>query len=151
MRNMDTSKLLPTPELQAEFERFKRLRTDEEKLAFLRERQSRLDAMTERERKAYLDVTGKALQETVKEARRFVERAEDALLRDKLGEIPEVISLSYIAKKYFGKSRNWLYQRINGYLVNGKPARFTDEERKKFVAAINDISDMLKKTSLSLG
>jgi len=148
---MDTSKLLPTPELQAEFERFKRLRTDEEKLAFQRERQSRLDAMTERERKAYLDVTGKALQETVKEARRFVERAEDALLRDKLGEIPEVISLSYIAKKYFGKSRNWLYQRINGYLVNGKPARFTDEERKKFVAAINDISDMLKKTSLSLG
>ena len=107
--------------------------------------------MTVRGRKAYLEVTEKALQETVKEARRFVERAEDALLRDKLGEIPEVISLSYIAKKYFGKSRNWLYQRINGYLVNGKPARFTDEERKKFVAAINDISDMLKKTSLSLG
>lgn len=148
---MDTSKLLPTPELQAEFERFKKLRTDEEKLAFQKERQSRLDAMTERERKAYLEVTEKALQETVKEARRFVERAEDALLRDKLGEIPEVISLSYIAKKYFGRSRNWLYQRINGYLVNGKPARFTDEERKKFVAAINDISDMLKKTSLSLG
>lgn len=148
---MDTSKLLPTPELQAEFERFKKLRTDEEKLAFQKERQSRLDAMTERERKAYLEVTEKALQETVKEARRFVERAEDALLRDKLGKIPEVISLSYIAKKYFGKSRNWLYQRINGYLVNGKPARFTDEERKKFVAAINDISDMLKKTSLSLG
>ena len=148
---MDTSKLIPTPELQAEFERFKKLRTDEEKLAFQKERQSRLDAMTERGRKAYLEVTEKALQETVKEARRFVERAEDALLRDKLGEIPEVISLSYIAKKYFGKSRNWLYQRINGYLVNGKPARFTDEERKKFVAAINDISDMLKKTSLSLG
>ena len=148
---MDTSKLLPTPELQAEFERFKKLRTDEEKLAFQKERQSRLDAMTERGRKAYLEVTEKALQETVKEARRFVERAEDALLRDKLGEIPEVISLSYIAKKYFGKSRNWLYQRINGYLVNGKPARFTDEERNKFVAAINDISDMLKKTSLSLG
>ena len=148
---MDTSKLLPTPELQAEFERFKKLRTDEEKLAFQKERQSRLDAMTERGRKAYLEVTEKALQETVKEARRFVERAEDALLRDKLGEIPEVISLSYIAKKYFGKSRNWLYQRINGYLVNGKPARFTDEERKKFVAAINEISDMLKKTSLSLG
>ena len=148
---MDTSKLLPTPELQAEFERFKKLRTDEEKLAFQKERQSRVDAMTERGRKAYLEVTEKALQETVKEARRFVERAEDALLRDKLGEIPEVISLSYIAKKYFGKSRNWLYQRINGYLVNGKPARFTDEERKKFVAAINDISDMLKKTSLSLG
>ena len=148
---MDTSKLLPTPELQAEFERFKKLRTDEEKLAFQKERQSRLDAMTERGRKAYLEVTEKALQETVKEARRFVERAEDALLRDKLGEIPEVISLSYIAKKYFGKSRNWLYQRINGYLVNGKPARFTDEERKKFVAAINDISDMQNKTSHNFG
>ena len=147
---MDTSKVLPTPELQAEFEHFKKLKTDEERLAFQKERQARLDAMTAQDRKAYLAVTEKALQETVKEAQRYVERAEDTLLRDKLGEIPEVISLSYIAKKYFGKSRNWLYQRINGYLVNGKPARFTDEEREKFVAAINDISDMLKKTSLAL-
>lgn len=87
---------------------------------------------------------------TVKDSQNFIEITGDAVLRDKLGEISKVISLSYIAKKYFGKSRNWLYQRLNGYLVNGKPARFTDEERKKFVTAINDISDMLKKISLSL-
>lgn len=49
-----------------------------------------------------------------------IERAEEAILRDKLGELPEAISFSYIAKKYFGKSRNWLYQRINGNIVNGK-------------------------------
>ena len=148
---MDTSKFLPTPELQAEFERFKRLQTDNEKRKFQEERQAKLDAMTEEEREAYLNISESALKATINEANNFIEKADDALLRDKLGEIPDVISLSYIAKKYFGKSRNWLYQRINGYLVNGKPARFTEEERKKFVAAINDISDILKKTSLSLG
>ncbi|WP_065218078.1 MULTISPECIES: DUF5053 domain-containing protein [Butyricimonas] len=148
---MDTSKFLPTPELQAEFERFKQLQTDDEKRKFQEERQAKLDAMMEEEREAYLNISESALKATINEAKNFIEKADDALLRDKLGEIPEVISLSYIAKKYFGKSRNWLYQRINGYLVNGKPARFTEEERKKFIAAINDISDILKKTSLSLG
>lgn len=71
-------------------------------------------------------------------------------IRAKLGEIPEAISLSYVAKKYFGKSRNWLYQRLNGNLVNGKPASFTPAEHQKFVAALEDISDMIRKTSLSL-
>ena len=148
---MDMNKLLPTPELQAEFERFKKLRTEEEKSEFQKERRAKINSMSEEERVAYLDASETALEATINEAKNFIDKADDVLLRDKLGEIPEVISLSYIAKKYFGKSRNWLYQRINGYLVNGKPARFTNEERKKFVAAINDISDMLKKTSLSLG
>lgn len=147
---MDTNKFLPTPELQEEFERFKKLRTDEEKKVFQEERQAKLDAMTEEEREAYLNISEAALKATINEAKNFIEKADDALLRNKLGELPEVVSLSYIAKKYFGKSRNWLYQRLNGYLVNGKPARFTEEEKKKFIAAINDISDMLKKTSLSL-
>ena len=80
----------------------------------------------------------------------YLERAEEAILRDKLGELPEAISFSYIAKKYFGKSRNWLYQRINGNIVNGKKARFTDNELKTFLNALNDVSEMIHQTSLKI-
>ena len=80
----------------------------------------------------------------------IIERAEEAILRDKLGELPEAISFSYIARKYFGKSRNWLYQRINGNIVDGKKARFTDNELKTFLNALNDVSEMIHQTSLKL-
>jgi hypothetical protein len=67
-----------------------------------------------------------------------------------ISEISKYISLSAIAKDYFGKSKEWLYQRINGYTVNGKPARFTDEERKVLANALTDISRRLKETSLKI-
>ncbi len=45
-----------------------------------------------------------------------------------LNEVSESISLSYIARTYFKKGRSWLYQRIKGNIVNGKPAAFTSDE-----------------------
>ena len=60
------------------------------------------------------------------------------------------ISLSYIAKKYFGKSRNWLYQRINGYMVNGKRAEFTQNEFRTFLDALDDIGTTIRNISSSL-
>ena len=60
-----------------------------------------------------------------------------------------IVSLSYIAKKYFNKSRTWLYQRINGNLVHNKPAQFTNNELDILKFAIKDISNKLG--SLSIG
>jgi len=62
----------------------------------------------------------------------------------------EYASLSKIAKNYFGKSKEWLYQRINGYKVNGSPAQFTQEERAKLAMALQDISRMANETSLRI-
>lgn len=45
-----------------------------------------------------------------------------------MNEVSESISLSYIARTYFKKGRSWLYQRIKGNIVNGKPAAFTSDE-----------------------
>jgi len=58
----------------------------------------------------------------------------------KLLEIENVISYSYIAKQYFNKSNEWLYQRIRGYNVNGKPAKFSKEELTILNFAMQDIS-----------
>jgi hypothetical protein len=65
-----------------------------------------------------------------------------------LEDVANAISLSYIAKTYFGKSKAWLYQRLKGYNVNGKPARFTDEERKRFIDALHDLSHRIEDTVL---
>ena len=67
----------------------------------------------------------------------------EMIARHRLGNVPEAISFSYIAKTYFGKSRGWLMQKVNGNVVNGKQAAFTDEERKQFRAALQDISKQL--------
>ncbi len=66
-----------------------------------------------------------------------------------LGELGDMINLSYVAKKYFKKSRAWLSQRINGNLVNGTPAKFTEEELKVFNYALADMSKILGSQRLS--
>ena len=69
-------------------------------------------------------------------------------IRYQLGEIAEVLSLSYIARRYFNKSRQWLNQRINGGIVNGKPAKFTEDQLKIFNAALHDISNRIGSVNI---
>ena len=76
-------------------------------------------------------------------------QADEMIARAKLGDVPEAISFSYIAKKYFGKSRGWLMQKVNGNVVNGKQATFTDDERKQFRAALQDISKQLSTAAMA--
>jgi soluble cytochrome b562 len=76
-------------------------------------------------------------------------QADEMIARAKLGDVPEAISFSYIAKKYFGKSRGWLMQKVNGNMVNGKQAAFTEDERKQFRAALQDISKQLSIAALA--
>ncbi|MDR2004231.1 MAG: DUF5053 domain-containing protein [Prevotella sp.] len=66
-----------------------------------------------------------------------------------LVEISEIVSMSYIAKNYFKKTRQWLYKKINGSTVNGKPAKFTEKELETLNYAIQDISKKLGSTVIS--
>lgn len=66
-------------------------------------------------------------------------KCDQIILRQNLEFILKSMNLTYIAKEYFGKSHSWLSQRINGNLVNGKPAKFTVEEVKIFKDALADI------------
>lgn len=49
-------------------------------------------------------------------------------LRKVVEKVYDAISWSYISKIYFGKSRFWINQRLNNFLVNNKEAQFTNEE-----------------------
>ncbi|MDR2001397.1 MAG: DUF5053 domain-containing protein [Prevotella sp.] len=65
-------------------------------------------------------------------------------------DIMDGINLAYVAERYFGKSRSWLYHRIKGSVVNGKPVHFKDEEIEKLQQAFNDMSKKLQSLSGSL-
>ena len=78
-----------------------------------------------------------------------INELEKNAIKLQLEDISEIISLSYIAKLYFGRSRNWSFQRIHNYNVNGKPARFSEKDIEIFNAALKDISNKIGSISLS--
>ena len=82
--------------------------------------------------------------------RKIIEDADEMIFRAKLGDLPDALSFSYIAKKYFGKSRGWLMQKVNGNKVNGKIAVFTDEERLMFRKALQDLSEKMSAVAMNL-
>ena len=103
--------------------------------------------MTPQEREAFNDALIAEARELLEKGDRMME-AEVNDVRQRLGDIPQAINLSYIAKHYFGKSRTWLYQRINGNVVNGKPVFFTIAERRQLQEALHDIGKKLFDATL---
>ncbi|MBO7537644.1 MAG: DUF5053 domain-containing protein [Prevotella sp.] len=81
---------------------------------------------------------------------KIIKDADEMIFRAKLGDLPDALSFSYIAKKYFGKSRGWLMQKVNGNKVNGKIAVFTDEERLMFRKALQDLSEKMSAVAMNL-
>lgn len=127
---------------------YRSLKTDEDKTAFDGKMAQALAEMNPEERKAFRKVFLTSARRTVSEAKEIREEAEMKLL---LSGVDNYLSLSQIAQDYFGKTRSWLYQRINGAIVNGKPAQFTLEEQQQLSNALLDISNKIKDTALKLG
>lgn len=73
---------------------------------------------------------------------------KELTIREQLKDISEVVSLSYIAKKYFGKSRAWLYQRINGNSVRGQIYTLSPEEIDTLNFALREISNKIGSLSI---
>lgn len=73
----------------------------------------------------------------------------NAILRSQLKDVENAVSFSYIAKKHFGKSKEWFYLRLNGYNVNGKTAKFTDEELNTLNGTLKELSNQIGAVHLS--
>lgn len=74
---------------------------------------------------------------------------KEITVREQINEIADLIPMAYIAKTYFGKSRAWLYQRINGYKVRGRVYTLNEKELEIFNRALKEIGN--KIGSLSVG
>lgn len=66
---------------------------------------------------------------------KFAERLLPILLYVKWGNI---------SKDYFGFSRSWFYQRLNGYDGNGNPCEFTSEQKRTLADALRDIAGKIQ-------
>jgi hypothetical protein len=73
-------------------------------------------------------------------------KVEGAIIKKKLESVLPAISVSFISKKYFGKTPQWLYQRLNGNVVNGKESSFTESEINTLVKALTDISTKINQS-----
>lgn len=68
-------------------------------------------------------------------------------VRLKLENVLNIVSMAYISKTYFHKSRSWFNHRLNNSNVNGLPASFNDSELKILSFALDDIGTIMKDTS----
>lgn len=115
-----------------------------------------INAKTEKEREEVRSLIQQACNEdavsvaeiATEQLKDTIVKIDQILVRQQIEEILPMTSLAYIAKTYFNKSRQWLYQRINGNIVNGKQASFTKEEIDILNHALNDIGNRLINTRI---
>ena len=121
-----------------------------------------MEGLTTDEKEAYLDARLKELEslpdsrkKKLQEAARTgmkptLELASHISVMNELQRIGNIVSFASIAKDYFGKSKFWIHQRINGYLVNGKPACFTNEQIVQMAEALEDIAKQMQEDAAHL-
>ena len=71
-------------------------------------------------------------------------------IRERLEPVLPYLSVSNLAKDYFGKSSSWFYQRLNGNSVHGKVCKFTEEELSRLDMALKDISRRIGAVELGV-
>lgn len=107
-----------------------------------------LSDKTAEETQMIADIMLECVNEDIEKADALI---RETRLRKVLEKVYDAVSWSYIAKTYFGKSRSWLNQRLNNFLVNGKEAQFTADELSQLQKALLDLSGDIKNTALELG
>ena len=88
-----------------------------------------------------------ALESLIKDTAR---RVEELTVAEKVGDVTKMVSMAYIARTYFGKTRSWLAHKLHGDIVNGKPSSFSEEELQTLKNARGDMSKKLGSVGASL-
>lgn len=71
-------------------------------------------------------------------------------MTEKLKDIMLYLKWGNISKDYFGFSRSWIYQRLNGYDGNGNTSDFTDTQKEVLREALRDLAKKLNATADNL-
>ncbi|MDE7402778.1 MAG: DUF5053 domain-containing protein [Muribaculaceae bacterium] len=64
-------------------------------------------------------------------------------MTNKIKDIITLLKWGNISKDYFGFSRGWIYQRLNGYDGNGNSCEFTESQKDTLRAALRDIANKI--------
>jgi len=60
------------------------------------------------------------------------------------------ITWSKIARRYFGKSASWMYNKLNGTDGNGNDGEFTPAEKIQLTEALYDFADRVRNAADSI-
>ena len=143
----DISEMGINPLVLADFETWQNAQTEEEKDAFIARCNARYNEMSEEQKSAFQGMCKDAVKRIYDDVMDDKAAEMTNQLREQLKVLTPALSLGYIAKTYFGKSSAWLYQRLNGNVVNGKAVHFTCEEIKIFKATLADLGARLSAAS----
>jgi hypothetical protein len=134
-----------------EIEKLKRefvsLNTEDERKGFDVKFHNHLSSKTEEEKREFADAFANSAHE---DAKRIKEFCNEVTIRVKLEEILGVVSMAYIAREYFHKSKFWFSQKLNGNLKNGTVSSFTKGELNTLSFALQDIGSKLQNTARSI-
>lgn len=120
------------------------LKSDEEYQDFDIKFKNRISSKTEDEKEEFADAFINSAREQVEKTKKF---CDEAIMRIKLEEILGIVSMAYIAREYFHKSKAWFSQKLNGSIKNGVISSFSESELKIFSYALEDISEKIKNTA----
>ena len=70
-------------------------------------------------------------------------------VKQKMSDILLDVSCAKISERYFGKSRSWLYHKMDG-MNNGKPDDFSEAEKEILRNALYDLSRRINKCAESI-
>lgn len=65
-------------------------------------------------------------------------------IKNTLSDILLSIKWAHISTHYFGKSRSWFSQKLNGYDGNNLANDFTEDERELLRNALYDLSERIR-------
>lgn len=139
--------LIKDERMRAEFSSYLNAQTAEEKNRIVEDYNKRFGQLSPEDQAKETAAIMENLRGVVSGVKDNLEELDGAILKKKLGEVPQAISLSYIAAQC-GKSKSWLSQRLNGNTVNNKEARFTANEVRLFQDALHDLGRKLLSVSL---
>lgn len=71
-------------------------------------------------------------------------------IKEILSEITEYISLSPIANNHYGKSRQWLYHKVNEDIINRVQYKLSDGEIDILISALESISNNISTATRNL-
>ena len=140
--------LISDPQMKEEFERYYKATSAEERQAIIEKSKRRFDSLSDEEKTTETARQFESVRAVIDGVKANNEELAASRIREKLGNVPEAISMSYVAKNYFGKTKTWLYQRLNGNKVNGKEARFSEAEARQLQEALHDLGQRLSSIIL---
>jgi hypothetical protein len=72
----------------------------------------------------------------------IVAKQEHITMKQKMSDILLDVSWAKLSEKYFGRSRSWLYHKLDG-INNGKPDDFNDSEKETLRRALLDLASRI--------